>query len=89
MTTTFTQVRLELQFDTSVLEEVASIVSDMVGENPNKVLTIDTSIHVNSTDKANELLGQLEELKDLGAIDHNKYISACDQVRAFKRVHMR
>ena len=89
MTTTFTQVRLELQFDTSVLEEVASIVSDMVGENPNKVLTIDSSIHGNSTDKGNELLGQLEELKDLGAIGHNKEISACDQERAFKRVHMR
>lgn len=89
MTTTFTQVGLSLQFDTSVLEEVASIVSDMVGENPNKVLTIDTSIHINSIDKANELLGQLEELKELGAIDQNKYMSACDQLRAFKRMYMK
>lgn len=89
MTTTFTQVRLELQFNTSVLEAVASIVSDMVGENPNKVLTIDTSIHVNGPDKANELLGQLEELKELGAIDQNKYMSACDQLRAFKHMYMK
>lgn len=89
MTTTFTQVGLSLQFNTSVLEEVASIVIDMVGENPNKVLTIDASIHINSIDKANELLGQLEELKELGAIDQNKYMCACDQLRAFKRMYMK
>lgn len=89
MTTTFTQVGLSLQFDTSVLEEVASIVSNMIGENPNKVLTIDTSIHINNIEKANELLGQLEELKELGAIDQNKYMCACDQLRAFKRMYMK
>lgn len=89
MTTTFTQVYLNLQFDTSVLEEVVTVVKDMVGDNPNKVFTIDTSVHVNSIEKANQVLEQLEVLRLLGAIDQNKYMNAYDQIERFMRIHMK
>lgn len=89
MTTTFTQVYLNLQFDTSVLEEVVTVVKDMVGDNPNKVFTINTSVHVNSIEKANQVLERLEVLRLLEAIDHNKYMNACDQIERFKQIHMK
>lgn len=89
MTTTFTQVYLNLQFDISVLEEIVTIVKDIIGDNPNKVFTIDTSVHVNNIEKASQVLAELEVLRSLGAIDQIKYMNAYDQIERFKRIYMK
>lgn len=86
---TFTQVNLNLHLSKDTVGQVIDTLDSLIGENPNNIFSVETSIHVNSIACADEALTAIHELKSLDAISSNEYNSIVNQIESFKKLFLK
>lgn len=89
MTVTFTQAYVKLHIDRSSMEAVLNELDILLGDNANKIYTVDTSFHVGSIEQANNTLAGLSRLLELGAIDQAQWQQLASQISGFKRLYLK
>lgn len=89
MSITFTQAHIKLDIDIIDMPKVIKSLNVLLEGNLNKPYKLETQIHINSVDKANKTLVEINKLHRLGVLNQSRWQELSNRLENFKKMYLK